>query len=222
MTNLVDQFFQRNLSEAEAQSLEELLGRSPEDALRLGEKMKQEYLAMGLPLPTLPKHFGPSLPGTGLPLLKSALLAAVLAGAGAFTWWFWSKPALQATVPLASVEKQALPETLPREVLARPQDKLPPPPLEIPQRLTGSGVEGNRLSVVVELESPAPVEVRILDPKDQPVRTLYQGNLEAGKWAIHWDGFLADGSKAPGGDYRIQVKSGSTEMSKNVSIEPGK
>jgi hypothetical protein len=222
MTNLVDEFFQRNLSEAEAQSLEELLGKSPEEALRLGEKMKLEYLAMGLPLPTLPRHFGPPLSSTGLPLLKAALLAAVLAGAGAITWWVWSRPNLQAAVPLAPVGKPVLPGTLPREVTARPAAKLPPPPLEIPQRLTGTGVEGNRLSVVVELESPAPVEVRILDPKDQPVRTLYQGNLEAGKWAIHWDGFLSDGSKAPGGDYRIQVKSGSTEMSKNVSIEPGK
>jgi hypothetical protein len=222
MTNLVDQFFQRNLSEAEAQSLDELLGKSPEEALRLGEKMKQEYLAMGLPLPTLPRHFGPALPGTGLPLLKAALLAAVLAGAGAFTWWFWSKPAPQSSVPFASVEKPDLPEIPPREALPRPEAKLPPPPIEIPQRLTGSTVEGNRLSVVVELESPASVEVRILNPKDQPVRTLYQGNLEAGEWAIHWDGFLSDGSRAPGGDYRIQVKSGSTEMSKNVSIEAEK
>ncbi|HTC20543.1 MAG TPA: FlgD immunoglobulin-like domain containing protein [bacterium] len=222
MTNLVDQFFQRNLTEAEAQSLEELLGKSPEEALRLGEKMRQEYLAMGLPLPTLAKHFGPPFSGTGLPLLKAALLAVVLAGAGTLAWWFWSRPALQATVPLASVEKPVIPEIPPREVLPRSAAKLPPPPLEIPQRLDASTAEGNRLSVVVELESPAPVEVRILDPKDQPVRTLYQGNLEAGKWAIHWDGLLSNGTKASGGDYRIQVKSGSTEMSKNVSIEAEK
>ena len=222
MTNLVDEFFQRNLTEAEAQSLEELLGKSPEDALRLGEKMKQEYLAMGLPLPVLPKHLAYPLPGTGLPLLKAALLAAALVGAGTLAWRFWPGPALQTALPLVSVEKPAIARVLPPEVIHRSEAKLPPPPLEIPERLTGSTAEGNRLSVVVELENAAPVEVRIFDPKDQPVRTLYQGNLEAGKWAIHWDGLLSNGSKAPGGDYRIQVKSGSTEMSKNVSIEPGK
>jgi hypothetical protein len=222
MTNLVDEFFQRDLTEAEAQSLEELLGKSPEDALRLGEKMKQEYLTMGLPLPALPKHLAYPLPGTGLPLLKAAFLAAALVGAGTLAWRFWPSPALQTTLPLASVEKPAVPPALSQEIIHRPEAKLPPPPLEIPERLTGSSAEGNRLSVVVELDNPAPVEVRIFDPKDQPVRTLYAGNLEAGKWAIHWDGLLSNGSRAPGGDYRIQVNSGSNEMSKKVSIEPGK
>src|SRR5581483_9435612 len=135
---------------------------------------------------------------------------------GILAWSLWSKPEVKISNPMPPVEKAVIPSALPRH-----QVELPPPPVQAPQRLNGSA-EGNRLSVVVELEKPAPVEVCILDPKDQRVRTLYQGSLPSGKWSIHWDGLLSDGSQAPTGNYRIRVKSGTAEMSKNVSIETGK
>ncbi len=214
MTNLVNEFFSRNLTEAEAQSLEDLLGNSSEEALRFGEKMKQEYLAMGLPVPMIPKNFG--LPHPALSLTKLALLATTFS-AGILAWSLWPKAVLETAQTATPLEKVVIPATL-----SRPKVILPPPPLQVPQRLTGSTAEGNRLSVVVELDKPAPVEVCILDPKEQTVRTLYQGSLAPGKWSIRWDGLLSDGSQAPTGDYRIRVKSGATEMSKNVSIETGK
>ena len=214
MTNLVNEFFNRNLTEAEGQNLEELLGKSPEEALRFGEKMKQEYLSMGLPVPTIPKNFG--LPHPALSLTKLALLAATFSG-GLLAWSLWPKTTLETSQTAVPLEKVVIPATL-----SRPKVSLPPPPIDIPQRLTASMAEGNRLSVVVELDKPAPVEVCILDPKEQTVRTLYQGSLAPGKWSIRWDGLLSDGSQAPTGDYRIRVKSGITEMSKNVSIETGK
>ncbi len=88
MTNLVNEFFNRNLTEAEAQSLEELLGNSPEEAIRFGEKMKQEYLAMGLPIPTIPKDFG--LSHQVLSLTKLALLATTLSPV-ILVWSLWPK-----------------------------------------------------------------------------------------------------------------------------------
>ncbi len=213
MKNLVNEFFNRNLTEAEGQNLEELLGKSPEEALRFAEKMKQEYLAMGLPVPTVPNNFG--LPHPGLSLAKLALLAATFS-AGLLAWSLWPQAPLKISPAAVPLEKAVIPATLSRT-------KAPlPPPIEIPQRLTGFMAEGNRLSVVVELDKPAPVEVCIVGTKDQTVRTLYQGSLSPGKWSIHWDGLLSDGSPAPSGDYRIEVKSGATEMSKNVSIETGK
>ncbi len=222
MTNLVNEFFNRNLTEAEAQTLEELLGKSPEDALRFGEKIKQEYFAMGLTVPEIPRHWGLPHGTAPLSLLKAAIAAALLAGAGALGWHFW-KP----TSPLkstATMPSQSAPQLVPAlpPLAVKPQAALPPPPLEIPERLGGASEEGNRLSVVVELDKPAPVEVCILDPKDQRIRTLYQGSLPEGKWAIHWDGLLSDGSKAPTGNYHILVKSGATQMSKNVSVETGR
>ena len=214
MTNPVDEFFKRDLNEAEAQGLDELLEKSPEDALRFGQNLEQHYLSLGLTVPTIPSHFGPALPKAGWGLLKSLFAAAALAGTGILAWSLWPKPL--STAPL-SAPKTSLPQTL-----SRPKAKLPSPPVEIPQRLTGTSQEGNRLSVVVELDHAAPVQVAIFDPGNRKVRDLYQGSLQPGKWSLHWDGLLTDGSRAPAGNYRIEVKSGTAEMSKNVAIEPGK
>jgi len=206
MTNLIDEFFKRNLTEGESQALEDLLEKSGPDALRFGQKMRGEYLALGLPDPQAPSLSAPTASHT-LTWMKAFLLTAALAGLGTTSWWYWSKPAI---VTLA-------PAVVPKAV-SRPPEKLLPPPVMIPERLA-STAEGNRLSVVVELEKPSPVRVSILDPHNQTVRALFTGSLKPGKWSLHWDGLLDNGSKAPAGNYRIQVKSGSTEMSKTVRIE---
>jgi hypothetical protein len=211
MTNLVDTFFTRNLTEAEAEALDQLLEKSPGEALRMGERMRVEYLALGLPEPVMPRRFYP--PHPGLSLGKLFLLAAVCS-TGILTWVFWPKPVLKMTEPALPAIKAVAPLAV-----AKPQAKLPPPPLQIPQRLMGTSDEGNRLSVVVELDKPAPVEVNILNTQDQVVRALYQGVLPSGKWSIRWDGLLSDGTRAPAGEYHIQVQSGTTQMSKAVSIE---
>jgi len=214
MTNLAEEFFKRDLTEAEAQELEELLENSPEDALRFGQGLERQYLSLGLTVPVIPSHFGPAIPKAGWGLLKTLLAVVTLTGAGLLTWTYWPNPKAVISVP---APKPILPQAL-----SRPKAQLPPPPIELPQRLTGTSQEGNRLSVVVELDHAAPVQVRIFDPLNHEVRDLYQGSLQPGKWAIHWDGLLTDGSKAPAGSYRIEVQSGTAEMSKNVSIESGK
>lgn len=213
MANLVDEFFKRNLSEAESKALEELLGRSPEDALKFAQKLQGEYLAMGLTVPQVPKHFAPmASKGTGA-AVKTLLALVTLAGTGTAAWWLWHSHASPVLPPLKPAIVQSL---------ARPKAHLPPPPVEVPHRLDASAEEGNRLSVVVELDRPAPVWVSIVDSHDRQVRDLYQGDLQKGKWSIRWDGLLSDGSRAPAGDYLILVKSGSTQMSKKVSLEAGK
>lgn len=214
MTNLVEEFFKRDLTEAEAQGLDELLEKSPEDALRFGQNLEQQYLSLGLTVPTIPSHFGPALPKAGWGLLKSLLAAATLTGAGLLAWTYWPKPT--AIVPTT------LPKPSLTTALSRPKAQLPPPPVELPQRLTSASQEGNRLSVVVELDHAAPVQVRIFNPQNREVRDLYQGSLQPGKWSIHWDGLLGDGSRAPAGSYRIEVESGASEMSKNVAVESGR
>ncbi len=178
--------------------------KSGPDALRFGEKLRGEYLALGLPDPQAPSL---STVSHTLTWVKAALFTAALAGLGTATWWFWPKPAVLSLAPAV------VPQTL-----SRHREKLLPPPVMIPERLA-STAEGNRLSVVVELEKSSSVRVSILDPHNQMVRALFTGSLKPGKWSLHWDGLLDNGSKAPAGDYRIQVKSGSTEMSKTVRIE---
>lgn len=217
MSNLLtEEFFKRDLTEAEAEAMDHLLENSTEDALRFGENLKAEYLALGLAVPEIPKHWGlPHPAASGLSLVKAALTALLLAGAGALAWHYGG--------PAASMKTETAIPVLPAPApaMVRHEAPLPPPPIEIPQRLEGASEEGGRLSVVVEMDKAAPVKVTILNGQDQPVRALYNGVLSAGKWSLHWDGLTADGSKAAPGGYRIKVESGSSRMSKTVSIEPG-
>lgn len=207
MTDLIGEFFKRDLSEAEAQALDSLLENSSEGSLRFGQMLRGEYLGLGLPDP------GAALPTPApapLALTKAALVLAGVMAAGTVGWWFWPAPQV---ISIANSIQPAAPKTI-----MKTKTPLAPPPLVIPERLNVSSPEGNRLSVVVELAKPAPVKVFIQDDRGQVVRALYDGKLEAGKWSLRWDGLLADGAKAPSGDYRIQVESGSHKMAKNVSV----
>jgi flagellar hook assembly protein FlgD len=128
--------------------------------------------------------------------------------------------------PQSELKVPALTAALPQKPIVVEVSKntgaLPPPPIQLPQKWGADSVEGNRLSVVVELEKLAQVQVRVLNPQDQALRVLFDGPLSPGKWSIQWDGRLADGTQAESGKYLIQVKAGSQVMSKSVSVEPSK
>jgi hypothetical protein len=217
MINLVDEFFKRNLTEAETQNLEELLEKSPEASSRFGEMLHQEYVSLGLPEPKIPKNFHSpvSIPPTAW--LGPVLGLSILMGLGSLALWMW---------PVAELKTPILTAALPQKPIAVEVSKntgaLPPPPIQLPQKWGADSVEGKRLSVVVELEKLAQVQVRVLNPQDQPLRVLFEGPLSPGKWAIQWDGRLADGTQADPGKYLIQVKAGSQVMSKSVSVETPK
>src|SRR5581483_8807169 len=114
MNPLIDEFFKRDLTEAEAQALENLLEGSSGDAARFGEKLRGQYLALGLPDPLSLSH---SAPMGSLGLLKAGLGALLIAGLGAMTWTFWPRPA---EVSLASAP--------PAAVVAVPKLKIHPLP----------------------------------------------------------------------------------------------
>lgn len=217
--NLVDEFFKRNLTEPEAEALDHLLEQSPEEASRFAQRAEQEYFSLGLPAPQLPAHLIPPLVPAGLSPLLSTLLAGGFLSVAAMTWWFWPtpKPVLLAPSPAREsvpMPKAALPAAVPVK------EALTAPPPAIPEPVTTATREGNRLNVVVDLDNPAPVKVGVFDPQGRWVRTLYAGNLAAGRWALRWDGKLADGSRAPAGEYQIEVESGSHRMVRAVSLAP--
>ncbi len=54
MADLIQEFFERELSEAEANSLGNLLQESPDSALRFESLLEKHYLQTGLPSPQLP------------------------------------------------------------------------------------------------------------------------------------------------------------------------
>jgi hypothetical protein len=219
MINLVDEFFKRNLTEAEAQNLEELLEKSPEASSRFGEMLRQEYLSLGLPEPKIPKNFHSpiSIPPTAWLGPVLGFLALVGVAVVSLAWWMRPHSELAVLTLTASLPQKPIAA----EVSQNP-GILPPPPIQLPQKLGADSVEGNRLSVVVELEKIAQVQVRVMNPQEQSLRVLFEGPLSPGKWAIQWDGRLADGTQAESGKYLIQVKAGSQVMSKSVSVEPSK
>jgi FlgD Ig-like domain len=216
MADLIEQFFTRDLSEAEHEALSKLLQDSPEAAQKYERLLEQNYLATGLPQPQLPKGLN-SLPETGGSLLgKGALLkllAVGLAGlAAGLIWKFWpmSNPV---TSPASQQPVQAVSPKPAQPAVAR-QKPAPVQPLA-----AGPSQEGQELSVVLNTGQKSLVTVRILDGQGNEVRALYTGFVEPGHWSFQWDGLLENGQPAGAGDYRIDVQSGATHLSKDIQIK---
>ncbi len=211
MSDLIEQFFTRDLSEAEHEALSKLLQQSPEAAVKYERLLEQNYLATGLPQPTLPKgltHF----PTTGGSLLGKSILLKVLAVglaalAGGLLWKFWPKSNI--AVPAA---------------VQQPIQQIPPvithkKPAPVEPLAAGPNQEGQELSVVLNAAQKSLVTVRILDPSGREVRALYTGFVDPGKWSFQWDGLLENGQSANAGDYRIDVQSGATHLTKDIQIK---
>ena len=217
--DLVQEFFQRDLSEAEHEALSKLLEQSPEAALSYQRLLEQNYLATGLPQPTLPKGLqnlphsgGGGLAGNGI-FLKLFIIG--LATTGVALWKFW---------PRTNVG-------IPQGVQPHYIGRLPNKPIEplalkklkavVPFKPVAAGPtqEGQELSVVVNTPQKSLVTVRILDAKGQEVRALYTGFVDPGHWAFKWDGLLQNGEAANAGDYRIDVQSGAAHMTKDIQIK---
>lgn len=206
MTDLVQEFFQRDLTEAEHEALSGLLAGSPEAAERYEGLLKENYLATGLPQPVLPKGLH-HLPHAGGGLAPLALTLAGLAVVGVLAWKFWPQPQPMPAVTKAPVEA---PQPVMKQVLKKPAAVEP--------LAAGPGQEGQELSVIVNAPQRSLVTVRILDAQGKEVRALYTGFVEPGKWAFQWDGLLRDGRAADAGDYRIDVQSGAAHLTKEVKI----
>lgn len=213
MADLVQEFFQRDLSEAEHEALSRLLDQSPDAALNYQSLLEQNYLATGLPQPTLPKGLqslphigGGSLSGSGT-FLKLFLVG--LAATGMAVWKFW--PQSKAIVP-GAVQKLSSKPVLP-SVIHRVKPSMPLPVT------AGPAQEGQELSVVVNTPQKSLVTVRILDSKGQEIRALYTGFVGTGHWAFQWDGLLQNGEAAGAGDYKIDVQSGAAHQSKDIQIK---
>ncbi len=215
MADLIEQFFTRDLNEAEQEALSNLLQESPEAALKYERLLEQNYLATGLPLPTLPKGLqalpktGGSLAGKGLILkILAVALAAVTAGV---VWRFWPKSVgiPEAVQPPA---QQAPEKPSISGMIHKPLAPVLPQAAEPSQ-------EGQELSVLVNTAQKSLVTVRILDSGDREVRTLYTGFVDPGHWSFQWDGLLENGQPAGAGDYRIDVQSGATHLTKDIQIK---
>src|SRR3974390_2790959 len=205
MADLIEQFFTKDLSEAEHEALSKLLEQSPEAAQKYEGLLEQNYLATGLPQPTLPQGLThlPSPSGSllGKGLLLKLLAAGLAVVTGSLVWKFWP----QSTAPVPAAMQQPLQRLSQKPAIpAVIQRKLVP----VKPLAAGPSQEGQELSVVLDTAQKSLVTVRILDPQVREVRALYTGFVNPGKWAFQWDGLLQNGEQANAGDYRIDVQSG--------------
>ena len=212
MTDLIQEFFKRDLNESEQESLSKILEESPDAALRYENLLERNYLATGLPQPTFPKSLQ-SLPQSGgwVSRVGWTKLAAVgLVVLGGTLWKFW--PESKAGYSLPSPQVQTL--RVPRPINSVVKKSVSP------RSLAAEPVqEGQELSVVVDVSSKSLVTVRILDTKGTEIRNLHTGFVGPGRWTFQWDGLLENREPASAGFYRIDVQSGSTHLSKGIQIK---
>jgi hypothetical protein len=221
MADLIQEFFERELSETEADSMGKLLGESPDEALRFEGLLEKHYLATGLPFPELPPSLQ-SLPfkPSGWGGVGAWKFLAVLAAAGvAFVAWkYWPSPSV--SLPAVAIPAPAAIPQVPAPAIAnpRPAQAVIPPMIE-PQP-AGPMAEGKELSVVIGTQEKTLVTVRILGQGGKEIRDLYTGFVQPGHWSFKWDGELSDGNPAPAGNYQIDVQSGASHQTKDIRIKP--
>jgi hypothetical protein len=210
MADLIHEFFERELSETEADVLSEQLRLSTDESLRFEGLLESHYLATGLPLPELPASLqnlplNPGGLGSALGLKLFAVLVAT--GLGYAVYKFWPSPAVAPQAVLAPVVSVSQPAVITKLLPVQPKSVSP----------TATGEE---LSVVVGAQEKTLVTVRILNHEGGEVRDLYTGFIQPGHWSFQWDGDLSDGVPAPAGEYQIDVQSGALHQTKDIQIKP--
>ncbi len=73
-------------------------------------------------------------------------------------------------------------------------------------------------TIPLELESPTYVLAKIVDLSGRTVKILSDGQKEAGRYAIQWEGKDENGAEVASGTYVIQIEANGIRSTKSVSI----
>src|SRR5665213_37367 len=210
MADLIHEFFERELSEAESDALSEQLRQSTDASLRFEGLVENHYAATGLPLPELPaslKNLPLNPGGLGTALGWKLFAVLIAAGLGYAVLKFWPSSSI---VPISVVPAPIISQSQPAAAKLLPVQ---------PQKVEPT-VTGEELSVVVGAQAKTLVTVRILNQAGQEVRDLYTGFVQPGQWSFRWDGDLSNGAPATAGQYQIDVQTGALHQTKNIRIKP--
>jgi len=232
VSDLIEEYFKRDLTEEEEARLAESLASSPEDAGRLAEGLARMYHASGLPEPVWPGGTPPwKQPQSWVqkPIVPLALLALGL-GFMAYKWFTYVPqaslaprvPAIPAPPREESLQKNRdIPESLPLRKKSPARIEVPSPTdhLVAPPDRNPSGHVYEQLSIVVEPKAPGLVTVRVKDANGVEIRDLYAGIIPAGKRVFSWDGKKEDGQLAAPGVYTLELQSGQKIMRREVKVE---
>src|SRR5579859_8069653 len=221
MADLIKDFFERDLSDAEEQQLAEILAAFPDHSLRFAELARQVYRQTGLPEGDNSHGFGGGsfwvTLGLFFPLILRSVLILGMTGFSAYLLLrvfqaYQNPPPPLPSIP-AVVDQQKIPSRKPRSHVeahpvlsaAKPESANPVSvkPLQavthpemvkpVPYK-PGQSYEG--LDVIVEQKAAGLLTVRTLNSSSQEVRLLFAGMLAPGKWDFLWDGKLENGKMA--------------------------
>ena len=211
---LLNDYFQRDLSVDEESRVAELLKDSPEEALRFAGLAEAEYKASGYPEPA------PRKGRAGLWLLRGLGLCAA-AGAGVWLWCLLQSPAQTEARRVSESQSQdtAAPSPAPQApAVAREPEAAPD--VEAAPDLSVTVLDSGRFKMTVDLAAGHRVELSLCDVAGKPLRAFYSGSLDGGRWSFVWDGRLADGSAAkPGVPYQVVLRAHGTVLRRWLQLE---
>jgi hypothetical protein len=236
MSELLHNFFERDLSDEEFESLGSVLESDAGAAEAFSGLAAKAYEATGLPTPSWSARAAESRSSI-VPWVLTALIGLGLAGVAGV-----GVGLMRLTAPgmpvlsddQAPFEEVAAPKARPRAprssvvpVDERPaadlaQDmarvRMADPQPEVNAFLVRGDDGRQRLRVSVDAPTVSEVRLRVLELNGQEVRGMYKGRLTPGRHDFDWDGRRADGEQAPEGKYRLELLCGGRLHSKIVTV----
>jgi hypothetical protein len=233
-TDLLKEFFERDLTDAEEEQLSKQLSESTQNSMKFAKHAKSFYLKTGLPNPASHVghlgHLGHLGHVVGSSMTLKVIGGLIAGGAIVATLHVVTKPAVQ-TIPAPVPTVISAPTIMPAKVATPTTPKPTPPkaqatsfkapstpnmvkPIAYDPRIKYEG-----LDLIVERQTAGLVTIRVLDSAKKEVRLLFAGLLNKGKWTFQWDGRLSNDDYAQPGTYQIQVQSGKEVLAKEITLQ---
>lgn len=184
--NLIEDYFRRDLSEAEEERLRRLLGRSEEAGLEFSRLAERHYAKLGVV-------------AAGL-LAAKTMTGSATHGAAWLRKLTWGAKAAGLKTAMAAAGAVAVLGT--GYVAVRHWRT--PTPATAPQ-------QGDGLSIELDLGSPKDLAVKVRDSRGALVRDMGHWHWEAGSHRLLWDGLNDAGKPVAPGRYQVDVDFGASQ-----------
>jgi hypothetical protein len=233
-TDLLKEFFERDLTDAEEEQLSKQLSESTKNSMKFAKHAKSFYLKTGLPNPAPHAghlgHLGHLGHVVGSSMTLKVIGGLIAGGAIVATLHVVTKPVVQ-VIPTPVPTVISVPTITPVQTVTPIVHKPTPPktqptafkaptapnmvkPIAYDPRIKYEG-----LDLIVERQTAGLVTIRVLDSAKREVRLLFAGLLNKGKWTFQWDGKLSNNDYAQPGIYQIQVQSGKEVLAKEITLK---
>jgi hypothetical protein len=216
MSDLIEKFFQADLTEAEENLLSERLLGQEGDADRFAVMAEAKYRSYGLPEPVLGGGQGNGFLKQGAKALLLLLGGAALLGAACWVLCRSMDCPAEPVYKSPSVEEALVPRT--EEAPSAPSRKVAKKTLAAPIPDRDSPATGKGLQIQFTMAEAGRASVRVLGKDEREVRRLFEGPMAAGSWSVTWDGLLADGQPAASGIYHVEVTTNGATKTREVRL----